>query len=97
MANSSLGILTNRWQDKPLRSKQLFNVFENASLIAIGVIVIGFSPHISNWERRLSDKHPSTRVTGWSGTWKGILVWRLIGAVLAFVGLLQLVLSRATR
>jgi len=75
----------------------MIEVFESAALIAIGISAFGLAPHISNWEKQLSDSCPWTRVTGWSGTQKGILAWRVIGAVLAILGLINLLLVASIR
>jgi hypothetical protein len=60
-------------------------------LIAVlGLIVATFAPQISHWEKRMADRYPFTKVTGWSGTPRGIFVWRVIGALVIVRAVLEL-------
>jgi len=58
--------------------------------ICVGIALVLLAPRISLFERRLLDKHPSTKVTGWSGTRKGVYAWRVIGVVLVLAGIIWL-------
>jgi hypothetical protein len=58
-----------------------------AVLIGTGLLVAIFAPRISRWERRMTAVRPWTRVTGWSGTTKGIVIWRLLGLVIITYGI----------
>jgi hypothetical protein len=62
-------------------------LFWSPGLLATGIVCFSFAPHNSEWEKRLSQSHPKTRVTGWSGTPKGIFMWRFIGVLLARIGI----------
>jgi len=64
----------------------MLTLFWSTGLLATGIVCFFGSAHISEWEKRLSQSHPKTRVTGWSGTPKGIFMWRLIGVLLAMIG-----------
>lgn len=55
--------------------------------VVLGVISIAFAERISMFERRLMDRFPWTRVTGWSGTRKGTMSWRVVGGLLIVLGL----------
>jgi hypothetical protein len=44
---------------------------------------------LSLFERRMVEKHPRTRVTGWSGTPKGTMSWRFVGLLLVLFGALE--------
>lgn len=55
--------------------------------VVAGIFFAGFAERISSFERRLAEKYPITRVTGWSGTRKGIMYWRVLGLVWATLGL----------
>ena len=57
-------------------------------LIVVGCGVMACAAQISAFERRLLERHPWTKVTGWSGTRKGVLVWRIIGAAFVMLGFL---------
>jgi hypothetical protein len=52
-------------------------------LIGIGILVARFAREISAWEKRMAQEHAWTRVTGWSGTRRGILIWRVLGLLSA--------------
>jgi hypothetical protein len=54
--------------------------------VVAGVIVLVFAKRLSMFERRMVEKHPGTRVTGWSGTRKGTLAWRAVGIMLIVLG-----------
>jgi uncharacterized membrane protein len=58
-------------------------------LILTGVVVVAAAEQLSMFERRMVEKHPKTRVTGWSGTRKGTLSWRIVGLLLIVVGAAQ--------
>ena len=64
----------------------MLTLFWSTGLLATGIVCFFGSAQISEWEKRLSQSHPKTRVTGWSGTPKGIFMWRLIGVLLAMIG-----------
>jgi hypothetical protein len=66
-------------------------LFWGANLVVIGVVCFSCAGRISDWEKRLTRSHPKTRVTGWSGTPKGIFMWRLIGVLLAMIGIFVIV------
>jgi uncharacterized membrane protein YdcZ (DUF606 family) len=55
--------------------------------VLAGVVVIRFAEKLSLFERRMVEKHPATRVTGWSGTRKGTISWRIVGLLLVVLGL----------
>jgi hypothetical protein len=55
-------------------------------LILCGVATMIFAVHLSNLERRMITGNPSMKVTGWSGTNKGVIAWRLVGILLVIVG-----------
>jgi len=57
-------------------------------LILAGCGVIACAVQLSAFERRLLERRPWTKVTGWSGTRKGVVIWRVIGGVLVMLGLL---------
>jgi len=69
-----------------------FSIVGILTVIA-GIIVVAFAERLSLLERRIVDKHPNTRVTGWSGTKKGTRAWRLVGMLLIFVGAIQQLLT----
>lgn len=58
-----------------------------AILIPIGILVSRFAREISDWEKRMARAHTWTRVTGWSGTRRGILIWRVLGLVISVYGI----------
>jgi hypothetical protein len=62
-------------------------LFWGANLLVAGIACFSCAPHISKWEKRSEQSHPRMRVTGWSGTPKGIFMWRLIGVLLAIMGI----------
>jgi len=53
----------------------------------VGLVVIGFAEELSLFERRMVEKYPATRVTGWSGTRKGTISWQVVGLLLVVLGL----------
>jgi hypothetical protein len=59
-----------------------------ALLVAAGTVVVVLSEKLSAWEKRLKEAQPWTRVTGWSGTRKGVIAWRFAGALLILLGIL---------
>lgn len=59
-----------------------------AALIVLGILVSRFSREISDWEKRLSKTHTWTRVTGWSGSQRGVIIWRVLGFVILAYGIL---------
>ena len=69
-----------------------FGAWFDAAVAGIGLWIIVYAARISYWERRLLDRHPWTRVTGWSGMRKGIFTWRLIGAALLLLGIVGIAL-----
>jgi hypothetical protein len=54
--------------------------------VIAGAIIFVFAEELSKFERRLVEKFPATRITGWSGTRKGTNSWRLVGLLLALLG-----------
>jgi hypothetical protein len=52
------------------------------ALAIAGLTVFIFAKNLSDFEKRLKDAHPSTKVTGWSGTEKGVLAWRCVGVLI---------------
>ncbi len=61
----------------------------NVLFVIAGIVVIVFAERLSMFERRMAEKHPSTRVTGWSGTRKGTMSWRVVGLLLVIAGSAQ--------
>jgi hypothetical protein len=59
-----------------------------------GVVIIGFAERLSRLERRMVQRFPGTRVTGWSGTRKGTISWRGVGLLFVILGLVDEVLPR---
>jgi hypothetical protein len=71
----------------------MIEIFISAAFVAVGILICIFARQISNWEKRLAEAYSWTKVTGWSGTRKGILVWRCIGAMSALLGVALMISS----
>jgi hypothetical protein len=59
----------------------------SVGLATAGIAVFVCAERFSDFENRLKIAYPSTKVTGWSGTKKGVLAWRFIGILVIFVAL----------
>lgn len=55
-------------------------------LVIGGVVVFTAADKLSAFEKRLVDTRPWTRVTGWSGTRRGVLAWRVVGILILLCG-----------
>lgn len=75
------------WRDKLALMLLPIQVL-GAALIVLGILVSRFSREISDWEKRLSKAHTWTRVTGWSGSQRGVIIWRVLGFVILAYGIL---------
>jgi hypothetical protein len=80
-------------------------VFTQVIIVALaitGVTVFILAKHLSDFEKRLKDAHPRTKVTGWSGTEKGVLAWRCVGVLIVLLSVfiaweLPLIMTTACR
>jgi hypothetical protein len=58
------------------------------ALAIVGVAIFLCAKHLSDFEKRLREGHPWTKVTGWSGTSKGVWSWRFVGVLVILLSLL---------
>jgi len=59
------------------------------ALAIAGIAVFVRAKHFSDFEKRLKDAYPKTKVTGWSGTQKGVVAWRCVGILIVLLSLLM--------
>ena len=55
-------------------------------LIVAGVFVLVSAAKLDAFEKRLIDKYPKLKVTGWTGTNKGVMAWRGVGVLIVLDG-----------
>lgn len=68
----------------------MLNQFVEGTLFLIfGVCCVAFAQQLSDSERKLVEKFPRMRVTGWAGTRKGVLVLKWCGAIVIVSAILQ--------
>lgn len=60
-------------------------IFASCVVIA-GIAIILFARPLSNFEKHLRERQPWTKVTGWSGTQKGVWAWRFVGTLVILLG-----------
>jgi hypothetical protein len=64
----------------------MFSMVGGACLLGLGIAFFALAPQVSDWEKEMTQRYPQTRVTGWSGTPKGVLAWRCVGIMCAVLG-----------
>jgi hypothetical protein len=57
----------------------MFPFIATALLAIAGVAIILCAKPLSDFEKRLKERKPCTKITGWSGTQRGVWSWRLVG------------------
>jgi len=63
-------------------------LMEGVLFSAAGIAVFALAPRLSQWEREITQVLPWTKLTGWSGTPRGIFVWQVVGALLVALEML---------
>jgi hypothetical protein len=58
------------------------------ALLIASAIALTSADKLTALEKRLELAHPWTRVTGWSGTRKGVLAWRGVGILFLISGVI---------
>ena len=59
----------------------------SVGLAIAGVAVFICAKRFSDFEKRLREAYPWTKVTGWSGTQKGVVAWRFVGVIVILLSL----------
>jgi hypothetical protein len=72
----------------------MFPVVIALALAISGVAILLCARHLSDFEKRLRERRPWTKVTGWSGTAKGVWCWRFVGVLVILLSLLVAVDSQ---
>lgn len=62
-------------------------------LIVAGVFVLVSAEKLDAFEKRLIDVYPKLKVTGWTGTGKGVMAWRGVGVLLVLDGSVFLIVD----
>jgi hypothetical protein len=64
----------------------IFSLISASCMVIARPAITMFAKPLSDFEEHLRERRPGTKVTGWSGTQKGVWAWRFVGTLVILLG-----------